>query len=258
MTFTDPSRATRPRGAEPGHAGRRLTIVLRWPVSASGRPVPGRMPLVVFAHGYAVQTSTYGALLDDVAAAGNVVAAPEFPGQSAALPGAPDEADLANEPCDVEFVADTIERDPPPEISGALLAGRVVFVGHSDGATAVAAAAYEHHPCGGPTPVAVVTLSVRDVPIDLAPGSPSPLLLAVTGTADEINPEANTVQLWNHAPPPAWLLTVADGTHLGTFTTDPDRRQVSTVIADFIRSAATDRPIALPVPNDGRLNITSR
>jgi len=258
VTFTDMSRATRPRGTDVGHAGRRITTVLRWPVAANGRPVPGRLPLVVFAHGYAVQTSTYAALLDDVAAAGSVVAAPEFPGESAALPGAPDEADLANEPCDVEFVANTIERAPPPEISDAILAGGVVFVGHSDGATAVAAAAYQNHSCAGPSPVAVVALSVRDVPIDLGPGSQSPLLLAVTGTADQINPEYNTVQLFHHVRPPAWLLTVDDGTHLGTFTTDPVRQQVSTVIAAFIRSTAHDQPIDLRAQSGGRLHLTSR
>ena len=258
IAFTDSSRATRPRGANAGHPGRRLTTVLRWPVTADGRPVPGRQPLVVFAHGYATQTDTYHALLDDLTAAGNVVAAPEFPGQSVALPGPPDEADLANEPCDLEFVANTIEQDPPPGMTDAIMSGRVVFVGHSDGATAAAAAAYQNHSCVGPTPVAVITLSVRDIPIELPPQSPSPLLLAVTGTADEINPEHNTTQLWSHVRPPAWLLTVDGGTHLGTFTTDPDRPRVSTIIAAFIQSATADRQIDLQTVTGGRLHLTIR
>ena len=257
-TFTDSTRATRPRGASAGHPGRQLTTVLRWPVTADGRAVPGRQPLVVFAHGYATQTDTYHALLDDLAAAGNVVAAPELPGQSDALPGPPDEADLANEPCDLEFVANTIEQGPPPGVSDAAVSGRVVFIGHSDGATAAAAAAYQNHVCAGPRPVAVVALSVRDFPIDLSLQSISPLLLAVTGTADEINPEHNTTQLWNHVRPPAWLLTVDGGTHLGTFTTDTDRLRVSTIIAAFIQSATADHPIDLQKLTGGRLHLTAR
>ena len=258
VTLTDASRATRPRGANAGHSGRQLETVLRWPVTANGRPVPGRQPLVVFAHGYAAQTDTYQALLDDLTAAGNIVAAPEFPGESVALPGTPDEADLANEPCDLEYVANTIEREPMPGISDKIATSRVVFIGHSDGATAAAAAAYQNHACVGPRPVAVVTLSARDIPIDLTPPSPSPLLLAVTGTTDEINPEPNTTQLWNHVRPPAWLLTIDNGSHLGTFTTDPDRPRVSAIISAFIRSATTDRQIDLQTLSGGRLHLTSR
>lgn len=258
VTFTDPSRPSRPRGASGGHPGRTLTTVVRSPVTAAGRPISGPQTLVVFAHGYAVETDTYHALLDELAAAGNVVAAPEFPGQSSALPGPPDEADIVNEPCDLEFVAHSIEASAPPGVPDAVAAGRVVFVGHSDGATVAAAAAYQNNSCPGPRPVAVVALSVRDIPIDLPAESPSPLLLAITGTADETNPQRNTEQLWNHVRSPAWLLTVDGGTHLGTFTTDPDRERVSMVIAAFIQRATVDPRIDIQRVAGGRLHLTIR
>ena len=105
VVYTDPSRGTPARGAVQPQPVRNFETVIRWPVTPAGDLIPGRLPVVVFAHGYAVQTSTYAALLDDMAAAGMIVAAPELPGESAALLGSPNEADLVNEPCDFEFVA---------------------------------------------------------------------------------------------------------------------------------------------------------
>jgi predicted dienelactone hydrolase len=71
-----------------------------------------------------------------------IVAAPELPGESAALVGSPSESDLANEPCDLEFVADSVEHEPPAGLAGAVARAPLVFAGHSDGATAAAAAGY--------------------------------------------------------------------------------------------------------------------
>ncbi len=201
---------------------------------------PGRHPFVVFAHGYAVETGTYSGLLDDLAAAGMIVAAPELPGESAALAGPPNESDLANEPCDLEFVAYSVEHDPPAGLAGALDRSPLVFAGHSDGATAAAAAGYSTNSCQGPKPVVVVALSPDDVVVKDAGRGSLPTLLAATGTADEVNPVSHTETLWLHVPRPAWLLTVQGGTHLGTFTTDPDRPRVDAVIAAFVLAHTVD------------------
>src|SRR6202022_1175714 len=100
--------------------GRDLRTTVRWPVSRSGQVAPGGLPLIVFAHGYNVSAATYSVMLDDLTRAGIVVAAPDFPGESTALPGPAVESDLVNEPCDMEFVATALERNPPVPLRGAL------------------------------------------------------------------------------------------------------------------------------------------
>ena len=110
----------------------------------------------------------------------------------------------------------------------------LIIAGHSDGATAAAFAAYAST-CSSVPIRAVVALSPDDVPMTGAFrfGRP-PALLAVTGTADEVNPLAHTLGLYQHVPGQAWLVTIDGGSHLGTFTTDPDLARISATIADFV------------------------
>ena len=188
----------------------------------------------MFAHGYDVSAATYSVMLDDLTRAGSVVAAPDFPGESTAYPGPAVESDLVNEPCDMEFVATSLERHPPAALRRTLQDAPLIVAGHSDGATAAAWAGYAST-CSTVPIRAVVALSPDDVPMTGAFrfGTP-PALLAMTGTADEINPLAHTLALYRHVPSPAWLVTIDRGSHLGTFTTDPDLARVDAMIADFV------------------------
>lgn len=232
--FTDQTRRSVARGSVAAHSGRTLTTTLRWPVTAAGHLTPGPHPLVVFAHGYAVHAETYAPLLDDMTRAGAVVAAPELPGESTALPGPPNEADLDNEPCDLIFLAHALRSHPPPTLPS-LGNARIIFAGHSDGATAAVAAAYDDEPCARPHVAAVVAMSPNDMAIPSSM-TDAPALLVMTGTADTINPPANTERLWRQAPAPAWLVTLDGGSHLGTFTTDAARPQIDAIIAAFVMS----------------------
>lgn len=261
FVFDDPSRASPARGTYPLHPGRSLRTTLRWPVGSDGSVAPGRLPLIVFAHGYRVSGSTYSALLDDLTRAGIIVAAPEFPGESAALPGAAVESDLANEPCDMEFVAASLESNPPPALRRALQSSPMIVAGHSDGATAAAGAGYASS-CSSVPIRGVVALSAADVPMTGASrfGTPPPLL-AMTGTADEVNPLTHTQSLYQHAPGPAWFVTIDGGDHLGTFTTDPDLALIGEVIADFTFMVADgDAAARLRLANAarGRIHLQSR
>ena len=88
-----------------------------------------------------------------------------------------------------------------------------------------------------------------------------PALLAMTGTADEINPVGHTLALYEHAPTPAWLVTVDGGSHLGTFTTDPERARIDAMIADFVRMVAnrdTGARAQLASASGGRIHVQSR
>jgi len=261
VEFDDPTRMSPARGPSPAHLGRTLRTILRWPVSRNGRVAPGPLPLIVFAHGYDVATATYAGMLDDLTRDGIVVAAPEFPGESTAYPGPPVESDLVNEPCDLEFVAAALERNPPDALRGALRDAPMILVGHSDGATAAAFAGYAST-CSGVPVRAVVALSSDDVPMTGAFrfGKP-PALLAMTGTADAINPVAHTVALYRDVPGPAWLVTIDGGTHLGTFTTDPDRTRIDGMIADFVFMEVKPDAAAAARFTDavgGRIHVQSR
>ena len=236
VVYSDGTRATPARGSVAGHAGRTLTTTIRWPATADGKLAPGDHPLVVFAHGYNVRGNTYAALLDDLARAGAIVAAPELPGESTALAGPANENDLQNEPCDLRYLATAVKSHPPAALAEPLATAPVIYAGHSDGATAAVAAAYWQEPCAGPNAVAVVAMSPNDMSIDRAPSGGAPALLLMTGAADTINPAANTQRLWQHAPAPAWLVTLDGGSHLGTFTTDPARPAIDAIAAAFVMS----------------------
>jgi alpha-beta hydrolase superfamily lysophospholipase len=232
--YTDLTRATPARGPVPMHRGRVLRTTVLWPITPDGHLAPGPHPLMIFAHGYATSVSTYTVMLEDLAAAGIIIAAPELPGESSALPGTPLQADLINEPCDLEFIAASIKRAPPAALAHAITSAPLILAGHSDGATAAATAAYAS-PCPGVSIDAVVAIAPDDVPISttgtLAAHVP---LLAIAGTADSITPDSHTTALWAHVPAPAWLLTIDGSTHFETVTTDPERRRIAAVIADFV------------------------
>ncbi len=178
--------------------------------------------------------------------------------RASALSGPPNESDLINEPCDLEFVASSLEQEPPAALTGALGGAPLVFAGHSDGATAAAAAGYSTKQCAGPRPVAIVALSPDDVAVAGGELGSSPVLLAATGTDDTVNPVVNTLRLWLHVPPPAFLLTVQGGTHLGTFTTDPDRPEVDAVIIAFVLAHTVDRATPTRIVATGRLHLSTR
>src|SRR5205085_2252823 len=72
------------RGSGSTGDSRRLRTIIHWPAR-----VRGRVPLIVFAHGYDTEPETYEPLLDAWASAGYVVAAPELPGSARDLPGTP-------------------------------------------------------------------------------------------------------------------------------------------------------------------------
>ncbi len=261
LDLYDPTRTSPARGTTPAHNGRLLRTTLRWPASRAGRIAPGRLPLIVFAHGYNVSAATYTRLLDNLARAGIVVAAPDFPGESTAYPGPAVESDLANEPCDIAFVAASLERHPPSALRRALTDAPIIVAGHSDGATAAAAAAYAST-CFTLPIRAVVALSPDDISITHAYRfGTAPSLLAMTGAADEINPPPHTFALYEHAPTPAWLVTIDGGRHLATFTTDAELPRITAMIADFTFAMAENNSAArarFVNADGGRIHLHSR
>ncbi len=247
LVVTDTTRSTPARGDTPASPVRAISVTLDYPTGGvPGGPVTpdapveaGAFPLVVLAHGYDVSAATYATMEEQLAAAGLVVAAPDFPLTSSALPGPADESDVSNQAADISFVITSL-LDPDQTaayvVAGAIAPTKVGVIGHSDGGVTAAAVAYNSS-VADPRVGAAVVLSGAEARYD---GTwfttQSPPLLAIHGTDDEVNPIASSQQLFDDATGPKMLVTVDGGSHLGPFTTDPAEPAVAALAADFLRA----------------------
>jgi fermentation-respiration switch protein FrsA (DUF1100 family) len=181
----------------------------------------GPYPLIVFAHGFDSTPDVYGGLLDALASAGYVVAAPAFP---RALRGGPlDEDDLASEPGDISFVIGRLlsVSASPGLLAGLVAAARIGVAGHSDGG--VAALGVGFNTCcrdGRVTAVVLGSADEQTFPSGsyFPPGSPP--MLVIQGDHDPINPPADSRQLFADGRTPKYLLWLLDAGHLEPFSTD--------------------------------------
>jgi poly(3-hydroxybutyrate) depolymerase len=221
-------------------------------VPPSGRPP---YPLVVFAHGFSLTPAPYARLLDAWADAGYVVAAPLFPVEGANAPGGPSESDLVNEPRDLGFVARRLTSRTSP-LHGLVDPARVAFAGHSDGAEAALAAAYDRR-YRQPRVDAAVVLSGAAFPGFTRPRPGSPPLLAVQGTADPINPPGATSAYYRLMRRPKFLLWLVGASHLPPYSTR-DRwfpavvRTTTAFLGHYLRG----RPLAPLVRGGSQAGVT--
>lgn len=210
--FVDRSRIIRlPDGRR---IPRSLPTVVRYPATA------GAYPLIVFAHGYALTPATYTRLLRAWTEAGYVVAAPAFPREKADAPGGPDESDLVNEPRDLSFVIDRLlalnaHRDGV--LAGRIDKSRIAIAGHSDGAVAALALAYDRRFRDKRVRAAIVMSGAEPAGMGSFPRH-GPPLLAVQGTADPINAPATTATFFGLASRPKFLLWLLGASHLPPYT----------------------------------------
>lgn len=231
VRFVDTSRRIKlPHGrTEP----RTLVTYVRYPATgpssatdlADAPPADdgGPFPLVVFAHGFNVGPATYTRILRAWAHAGYIVAAPAFPLESAGAPGGPDESDLVNEPTDIHVVISRLLREsatPGNPFAGTIAPDRVAVAGHSDGAVAALAAAYQRGVRDPRVAAAIIFAGAEFSPFDgfSLPAPASPALLSAQGTADPINNPKSTYSYWNQAPGPKYLLKLLGAGHLPPFT----------------------------------------
>jgi pimeloyl-ACP methyl ester carboxylesterase len=219
VTFVDESR------------GRTIPVTVYYPVAA------GVYPLVVFAHGYASSAATYATLEQDVAAAGFVIAAPDFPLSSTAVTSEPVRDPVA-QATDVSFVIDSLldSATRPTELANRIAATHVGVIGHSDGGITAAGVAYNSDYADSRIGAAVILSGAAvSFPGDWFTTS-SPPLLAIHGDADEVNPFGASEAIFDGATGPKWLVKVLGGSHLGPFTTDPSEASVSVLVADFLHA----------------------
>jgi len=183
---------------------------------------------VVFAHGYEVGPTPYAALCEAWAAAGYVVAAPEFPLTDADVAGDYlDEYDIDNQPDDVRFVVERLAA-PGSVMAGQVDVGRVAVAGHSDGGVTALSVASE--PLDGLR--GVIALSAAPV---YGGSVANPPILVAQGDEDDIDPYENGEAVYDQAASPRFLLTLLGGGHLPPFTEgSPYLDAVDKVAIDFL------------------------
>jgi dienelactone hydrolase len=204
----------------------------------------GPYPLVVFGHGFNLVPRVYRRLLDAVASAGYVVAAPAFPLERANAPGGPDESDIVNQPRDVSFV---ISRMLAASAAGGPLSGlidrrSIAVAGHSDGATTASAVGYDRR-YRDPRAGAVVTLAGGFLGGSSPRGAPP--LLAAQGTADQVNPPRATYSFYARARRPKYLLRLVGAGHEDPYTREqPQLGVVERTVVAFLDLYLEHRPEA--------------
>ena len=240
LTLADPSRRTGARGGRAASDSRVLPLTIWYPSagepgdadSVDAAPV-GQWPLIVFAHGFDASAVTYAPLLRAIAAAGFVVAVPEFPLSSNTVAGAAVEGDEPEQANDLGFIIDTLTQgNGAAPITAAMELGPVGVMGHSDGAqTALLtgfAPRYRNDRIG-----AVVAVSGRFSTFGgrwFDAGRPA--LLVLQAADDELNPFRYGEELVRLNSGPASLVAVDGVTHLGAVTDPRAIGPVAALVAD--------------------------
>ena len=246
VRMVDTSRSATYRDGEAGP--RRIIVEIRYPTLAPGVDINGAppakifgpYPLVIFGHGYAVTPALYTRLQQSWARAGFVVAAPVFPLENADAPGGPNESDLVNQPADMSFVISRMlaaSASPASLFAGLIAPTQVAVSGQSDGGDTALAVAY-NPTFRDPRVRAAVILSGEEIPgvagFTFPAGSPP--LLAMQGTADNINLPARTEEYFAAAQSPKYLLMLLGAEHLPPYTyQEPQLSIVSRVSIAFLR-----------------------
>ncbi|MDQ2754790.1 MAG: hypothetical protein M3R71_04490 [Actinomycetota bacterium] len=248
LPLVDTSRPTVSHGHQVS-AARALTTLV-WAPGA-----PGRWPLVVFAHGFQVGPEPYTSLLESWAAAGFVVAAPEFPLTDPAVAGANlDESDIDNQPADVRFVIDQLVA-PASSVASRIDPGAVAVAGHSDGAETALAASLDPAPSGEPVVRAVIAMSVS--PLPGVTRTANPPLLVTQGDADDINPPSEGYQTWQMAASPKYLAVLHGGGHLPPLEAGSAwLPEITRISLDFLRAYLGGGTAPAAIVSEGNANPT--
>jgi dienelactone hydrolase len=239
VTFIDPTRPTPSNGSYPGAKTRTLPTLLSIPVGA-----PRPLPLVVFSTGIDGTSTNYQGLYRSWVRAGYAVAAPEFPLSKRNAPGGSTIADFASQPGDVRFVLTALLKNSAANsghLSGMFDPHEIALVGKSLGALTTLRAAYlvaDHET----RERAVISLTGGgDASPQFFTGIKVPLLLE-HGDADHTVPYRSSVDAFNTAETPKFLVTLFGQDHGGAFDgeNNASARVVENTTLDFLDAYVRD------------------
>jgi dienelactone hydrolase len=273
-TFIDTHRSTAAWGPNPEEPTRTLVTTILYPTIGSPSSQPprpgaepdrsqGPYPLIVFAHGLGSDPLNYEKLLRYWAAAGFVVAAPQFPLTSDHTPGGPDAGDVVNQPGDMSFVISSVvnaSARTDDTLSGLVDPREIGAAGHSNGAiTTLGLVA--NTCCQDLRVKAAVVMAGDEVPFPLGTydTANAPPLLLVHGTADELLPYSLAIGMFNAARGPKGLLTIDGGGHesaagLSASSSSSVLRTTTDFFDAYLRG---DRAALTRISGDGQPGVTA-
>lgn len=220
LELVDASRPTQAAGSFAGAPERTLPTRVWYPAEAAGTgaepSAEGPFPIIGWAHGFASANFEGEFVGRHLASHGYVVVAPTFPLSNGGAPGGPTIADMTNQPGDLDFVMDRIaDGAAGAALAAAIDASTRGIAGLSLGGGTVLIGAF--HP----------KWRIEDIgaAVALAPAScffgadlyaRSLPLLVVAGDADMlVRLDGGPLQSFENPPPPATLVSLAGGNHVG-------------------------------------------
>jgi len=220
LELVDTSRATAANGSFAGAPERTLPTRIWYPAETPGNGAApsgdGPFPIIAWAHGYSSANFEGEFIGRHLASHGYVVVGPTFPLSNGGAPGGATIADMTNQPGDLDFVMDQVASGAGGDaLALAIDTGKRGIAGLSLGGGTVLIGAY--HP----------KWRIEDISaaVALAPAScffgrdlyaRSLPTLIVTGDADMlVRLDGGPRQAFENAPPPASLVTLAGGNHVG-------------------------------------------
>ena len=227
-----------------GEPGERAEVLSEWDHSGTlpivsvaevdAASADGPFPLLVFAHGFNGQGSSFVALAEQWAREGYVVALPTFPLSRNGV-GAID--DYVNQPGDLSFVIDRLTApdetgEVPAELDGLVDVDRIALGGPSLGAATVFRAGYNE--CCVDDRVKV-TVTVAGGPLDAGDGGyddqPDTPMLLIHGAADAAVPVSIGDAMVDFVQAPVTYLRFDAGDHVSVFVADEGRLLSDAVLA---------------------------
>jgi dienelactone hydrolase len=230
-----------PKRKQQDHRTLKTTI---WYPSAKGK-----YPLVVFSHGCNGHGTDYDAMLTSWAAAGYVVAAPDFPISSLGAPGIACTADVSHQPDDVSFVITSVlqldRKRGRAGLGGIVDRGHIGIAGQSLGAVTTLGTAFRSCCYDKRLDAAISYAGTPLIQVSDFKGMTTPLLL-MHGDADGTVQYAGSRSAFNRAKGPRYLLTVLGGDHRTHFEGTADLvAAVQRTSIDFLDAYLKDDPAAL-------------
>ncbi|HEX4493931.1 MAG TPA: hypothetical protein VH914_22205 [Acidimicrobiia bacterium] len=239
VTYVDHSRPTPRNGSYAGASTRTLPTVVSIPVGA-----PRPLPLVVFSTGIDGTGTNYEGLYGTWVQAGYAVAAPVFPLSNHSAPGGSTIADFSSQPGDVRFVLTQLLNASAAKsgrLAGEFDPHAIALAGKSLGALTTLRTAYliaDHET----RERAVISLTGGgDATPEFFKGITVPLLLE-HGDADKTVPYKASVDAFNAAETPKFLVTLFGQDHGGAFDgeNNASARVVENTTLDFLDAYVRD------------------
>ncbi len=248
FAFTDVTRGTPALDDYPGSDVRTIPTTVWYPAQGAagsmGADLPadkahGPYPLVMFAHGFGVTPGFYAELLQRIASAGYVVAAPTYPILSGSPAGPSDTVGWEDTFTDTRFATSSVldlSATGDATLGGMVDPQRIAVAGHSDGALIAFGDGFEAWRTDARVRAVISYAALLGAPGSIYQPNGRAFLHFVSDH-DAYNDFDSTIA-WDHAnlAPPSWTVALWNADHAPPYTdpSDPHFDLVARTTIDFL------------------------